>query len=315
VTSPARLSNSAPSSLMTWSTPETWYWKCGASHQSVPAIGLTCSDQRRLGQLQAGPQQLLPGCIPGRGPRVQRRRFPGVVQRVSVGPGPGRGPGGLPTDGRGRARLVRLKPVIGEGREMREVARCLTLQRARRRPVQATSLAGRDRRGQLVLHTVVLPVERLGQNPGGEGAPEHRSGLQGRLGLDRQRFQVAPDRQREGGRRGGRLVRGGTERAAPVSREPAVETAHQLLREEGIAFAAPGPARRPGPRPRDRPATLPPADECFPRSVAGAEGGPAGAADSARPAPPRRVRRARALRRGRPRARPAAPPRPSEPVR
>src|SRR2546430_9556896 len=32
-------SNSVPSVITTCSRPETWYWKCGASHESVPAIG------------------------------------------------------------------------------------------------------------------------------------------------------------------------------------------------------------------------------------------------------------------------------------
>src|SRR5580704_3207678 len=35
--------------MTTCSTPCTWYWKCGASHRSVPASGLTCSDQRQPG--------------------------------------------------------------------------------------------------------------------------------------------------------------------------------------------------------------------------------------------------------------------------
>jgi hypothetical protein len=41
VTSPGLASNSVPSAICTRIVPDTWYWKCGASHRSVPASGLT----------------------------------------------------------------------------------------------------------------------------------------------------------------------------------------------------------------------------------------------------------------------------------
>src|SRR5664279_1159745 len=41
VTAPGSASNSVPSSIWMRKVPATWYWKCGASHSSVPAIGLT----------------------------------------------------------------------------------------------------------------------------------------------------------------------------------------------------------------------------------------------------------------------------------
>ncbi len=40
--------------------PCTWYWKCGASQRSVPAIGLTWSDQRQPGWRVSRPISLSP---------------------------------------------------------------------------------------------------------------------------------------------------------------------------------------------------------------------------------------------------------------
>ena len=49
VTWPGVASNSAPSLVRTRRVPAAWYWKCGASHHSVPAIGRTSVDQRQPG--------------------------------------------------------------------------------------------------------------------------------------------------------------------------------------------------------------------------------------------------------------------------
>ena len=52
---PGPRSNSLPSFIRTWSLPETRYWKWGASHHSVPAIGLTSTDQRQPGSRTSRP--------------------------------------------------------------------------------------------------------------------------------------------------------------------------------------------------------------------------------------------------------------------
>ena len=44
-----------PSAIRTPTRPEMMYWKCGASHSSVPAMGLMCSDQRQPGSMNSRP--------------------------------------------------------------------------------------------------------------------------------------------------------------------------------------------------------------------------------------------------------------------
>src|SRR5580693_7577159 len=60
VTCPATASNVLPSASWIRSVPATWYWKCGASHKSVPTIGLTCSDHRQPGWRTSRPMSLPP---------------------------------------------------------------------------------------------------------------------------------------------------------------------------------------------------------------------------------------------------------------
>src|SRR5512132_1914398 len=55
-TSPGPNSSSLPSSIRTRRRPDTWYWRCGASQLSVPAMCLTWVDQRQPGRKVARPK-------------------------------------------------------------------------------------------------------------------------------------------------------------------------------------------------------------------------------------------------------------------
>src|SRR5260370_23005813 len=60
------------------SVPCTWYWKCGASHRSVPASGLTWSDQRHPGSRVSRPMSAPPTRSRSRVPRSKVRVSSGV---------------------------------------------------------------------------------------------------------------------------------------------------------------------------------------------------------------------------------------------
>src|ERR1035438_73464 len=60
------------------SVPVTWYWKCGASHSSVPAIGLTSCDQRQPGARVSRPISAPPIWIRSTAPWVNVRVSSGV---------------------------------------------------------------------------------------------------------------------------------------------------------------------------------------------------------------------------------------------
>src|SRR5438309_5533815 len=53
--SPGPTSFAVPSFITIWRTPETWYWKWGASQLSVFAIGFTCLDHLHPGSNLARP--------------------------------------------------------------------------------------------------------------------------------------------------------------------------------------------------------------------------------------------------------------------
>src|SRR5262245_65706913 len=77
-TSPARQSNSVPSSIRIRSTPETWYWKCGASQLLVLASGCTELDQRQPGSNTARPTIAPPTLISSTRPFGNSRTSSGL---------------------------------------------------------------------------------------------------------------------------------------------------------------------------------------------------------------------------------------------
>src|SRR5687768_3265690 len=82
-TSPGPQSNSWPSSMRTRSTPDTWYWKCGASQLEVPASGCTDVCHRHPGSKTARPMVTPPTATSSRRPSGNSRISSGVVNALT----------------------------------------------------------------------------------------------------------------------------------------------------------------------------------------------------------------------------------------
>ena len=72
-------SRTRPSAISMWSDPATWYWKCGASQRSVPAMCLTWLDQRQPGSRVRRPMSLPATWTNSTRPRSKVRVSSGVA--------------------------------------------------------------------------------------------------------------------------------------------------------------------------------------------------------------------------------------------